>query len=59
MFVVGGQPKIQANPNHKAIKHIDRTFLVSDYYQLTLMSAFKRFMIVDDSCRNYAMRSRC
>ena len=25
---------------------------------LTVMSAFKRFMIFDDSCRNYATRSR-
>ena len=26
---------------------------------LTIMSAFKRFILVDDSCRHYAMRSRC
>ena len=32
-----------------------------NYHSLsfTIMSAFKRFMLVDDSCRNYAMRSRC
>ena len=26
---------------------------------LTILSAFKRFMIVDVSCRNHAMRSQC
>ena len=32
MSAVGGQPKKHANPTHKAAKHIERTFLNSDYY---------------------------
>ena len=36
MSVVGGQPKKKrkkpANPSYKATKHIERTFLISDYY---------------------------
>ena len=36
MSAVGGQPKKKkkknANPSYKATKHIERTFLVSDYY---------------------------
>ena len=36
MFVVGGRPKKtkkkQANPRYKAAKHIERTFLISDYF---------------------------
>ena len=32
MSLVGGQPKKHANPSYKATKHIERTFLVSDYY---------------------------
>ena len=31
MSVVGGQPKKHANPSCKATKHIERTFLISDY----------------------------
>ena len=32
MSLVGGQPKKQANTSYKATKHIERTFLISDYY---------------------------
>ena len=35
MFVVGGRPKKKkkhANPSYKAAKHIERTFLISDYF---------------------------
>ena len=39
MSLVGGQPKKKrkkerkhANPSYKATKHIERTFLISDYY---------------------------
>ena len=28
----GGQPKKNAKPSYKATKHIERTFLISDYY---------------------------
>ena len=38
MSVVGGQPKKHANPSYKAKKHIERTFLISDYYSLVLLS---------------------
>ena len=30
MSVVGGQPKKDTNPNYKAAKHIESTFLISD-----------------------------
>ena len=33
MSVVGGQPKKHSNPSYKATEHIERTFLISDYYQ--------------------------
>ena len=36
---------------------IDDTFNLHSL--LTITSAFKRFMLVDDSCRNHAMRSSC
>ena len=29
MSVIGGQPKKHANPSYKAIKHMERTFLIS------------------------------
>ena len=32
MSVVGGQPKKHVNPSYKATKHIEHTFLISDYY---------------------------
>ena len=32
MSVVGGQPIKHANTSCKATKHIERTFLISDYY---------------------------
>ena len=32
MSVVGGQPKKHANPSYKETKHIEHTFLTSDYY---------------------------
>jgi len=32
MSVVGAQPKRHANPSYKATKHIERSFLISDYY---------------------------
>ena len=32
MSVVDGQPKKHTNPSYKATKHIERTFLISDYY---------------------------
>ena len=34
MSVVGGQLKKEknANPSHKATRHMERTFLISDYY---------------------------
>ena len=32
MAVVRGQPKKHANPTYKATKHIQCTFLISDYY---------------------------
>ena len=32
MSVVGDQPKKHTNTSHKATKHIERTFLISDYY---------------------------
>ena len=32
MSLVGGQPKKHANPSYKATKHIERIFLISDYY---------------------------
>ena len=31
MSVVGGQPKKHATPSYKATKHIESTFLISDY----------------------------
>ena len=31
MSVLGGQPR-KKNMNYKATKHIERTFLISDYY---------------------------
>ena len=31
--VLGGQSKKHANPSYKATKHIEHTFLISDYYQ--------------------------
>ena len=31
MSVVGGQPKNHASPSYKTTKHIERTFLISDY----------------------------
>ena len=35
MSVVGGQPKKHSNPSYmyKETKHIERTFLISDYYE--------------------------
>ena len=39
MSVVGGEPKKHANPSYKATKHIERTFLISDYYYV-VHSAF-------------------
>ena len=32
MSVVYGQPKKHANPSCKVTKHIESTFLISDYY---------------------------
>ena len=32
MFVVGVSQKKHANPSYKATKHIERTFLISDYH---------------------------
>ena len=49
MSVVGGQPKKHANPSYKATKHIERTFLFPDYYQLygllktSSVNAFERW----------------
>ena len=31
MSIVGGQPEKHANPGYKVTKHIERTFLISDY----------------------------
>ena len=38
MSVVGGQPKKKkhANTSYRATKHIERTFLISDYCQLVV-----------------------
>ena len=33
MSVVGGQPKRHADPSYKATKHIEPTFLISNYYR--------------------------
>ena len=32
MSVMGGQPNTNANISYKATKHIERTFLIIDYY---------------------------
>ena len=32
MSVVGGQPKKHGSPSYKATKHIERTFLIPEYY---------------------------
>ena len=37
MSVVGGQRKKHTNPTCKATKHIERTFLISDYYWYILL----------------------
>ena len=36
MSEVDGQPRKHENPSYKATKHIERTFLISDYYQFKL-----------------------
>ena len=32
MSLVGGQPKKHANLSYEATNHIERTFVISDYY---------------------------
>ena len=39
MSAEGGQPK--RKPNYKATKHIERSFLISDYYQLQVTATGK------------------
>lgn len=36
MSVVGAQPKRHANRSYKATKHVERSFLISDYYWFLL-----------------------
>ena len=48
MSVAGGQPKKHANPSDKATKHIERTFLISDFYQYKFMFLRDRLTLRSD-----------
>ena len=53
MSVVGGQPKRTRKYKYEATKHIERTFLITDYYLSILLFYFTAFIIfvTDLSCK--------
>ena len=48
MSVAGGQPKKPANPSCKATKHIERTFLISDYYEGREVGRKRQVLLLKD-----------
>ena len=45
MSVVGDQPKKHANSSYKAAKHIERTFLISDYYSSIIVYPADKYLL--------------
>ena len=45
MSAVGDAPKKYANSSYKAAKHIERTFLISDYYSSIIVYPADKYLL--------------